>query len=109
MLAELNEKMLQTVVLILLVILLIILIITSVIRKFNVRMTQLLEERQALFKEATEQIYDNIYELNITKNRAASKRPSCILRRWVPKTCPMRISCRLWPTNSCWKNTGPAT
>ena len=37
------------------VILLIILTITSVIRKFNVRMTKLLEERQELFKEATEQ------------------------------------------------------
>ena len=74
LLAELNEKMLETVVLISVVILLIILTITSVIRKFNVRMTKLLEERQELFKEATEQIYDNIYELNITKNRAASKK-----------------------------------
>lgn len=53
LLAELNEKMLETVVLISVVILLIILTITSVIRKFNVRMTKLLEERQELFKEAT--------------------------------------------------------
>lgn len=37
-------------------------------------MTKLLEERQELFKEATEQIYDNIYELNITKNCAASRK-----------------------------------
>ncbi|WP_455653678.1 sensor domain-containing diguanylate cyclase, partial [Phascolarctobacterium sp.] len=74
LLAELNEKMLQTGLLIVVVILLIIFTITSVIRKFNVRMTQLLEERQELFKEATEQIYDNIYELNITKNKAASKK-----------------------------------
>lgn len=71
---DLQEKMLQTIVLIAAVILTIILIITSVIKKFNVRMTQLLEEKQALFKQATEQIYDNIYELNITKNKASSKR-----------------------------------
>lgn len=88
LLAELNEKMLQTVVLILLVILLIILIITSVIRKFNVRMTQLLEERQALFKEATEQIYDNIYELNITKNRAASKKTELYFEALGAKDLP---------------------
>lgn len=74
LLSELNAKVMQTVALIALVLLLIILIITSVIRKFNVRMTQLLEEKQQLFKEATEQIYDNIYELNITQNRAASKK-----------------------------------
>lgn len=59
---ELNAKILQTALLIGLVILSIILIITSVIKKFNLKMTKLLEERQELFKEATEQIYDNIYE-----------------------------------------------
>ncbi|MCD7874924.1 MAG: cache domain-containing protein, partial [Acidaminococcaceae bacterium] len=94
LLAELNEKMLQTGLLIVVVILLIIFTITSVIRKFNVRMTQLLEERQELFKEAMEQIYDNIYELNITKNKAASKKPSCILKLLAQRTCRMR--------NFCW-------
>ena len=74
MVAELNEKRWQTAGLIAVVILIIILIITSVIKKFNTKMTRLLEERQALFKEATEKIYDNIYELNITKNCAASKK-----------------------------------
>lgn len=88
LLAELNEKMLETVVLISVVILLIILTITSVIRKFNVRMTKLLEERQELFKEATEQIYDNIYELNITKNRAASKKTELYFEAMGAKDCP---------------------
>lgn len=71
---ELNAKVLQTAILIGIVILSIILIITSVIKKFNLKMTKLLEERQELFKEATEQIYDNIYELNISKNCAASRK-----------------------------------
>ena len=88
LLAELNEKMLETVVLISVVILLIILTITSVIRKFNVRMTKLLEERQELFKEATEQIYDNIYELNITKNRAASKKTELYFEAMGAKDLP---------------------
>ncbi|MFQ9523139.1 MAG: GGDEF domain-containing protein [Phascolarctobacterium faecium] len=80
--------MLETVVLISVVILLIILTITSVIRKFNVRMTKLLEERQELFKEATEQIYDNIYELNITKNRAASKKTELYFEAMGAKDLP---------------------
>lgn len=88
LLAELNEKMLQTGLLIVVVILLIIFTITSVIRKFNVRMTQLLEERQELFKEATEQIYDNIYELNITKNKAASKKTELYFEALGAKNLP---------------------
>lgn len=88
LLAELNEKMLQTGLLIAVVILLIIFTITSVIRKFNVRMTQLLEERQELFKEATEQIYDNIYELNITKNKAASKKTELYFEALGAKNLP---------------------
>ncbi|WP_455654903.1 sensor domain-containing diguanylate cyclase [Phascolarctobacterium sp.] len=88
LLAELKEKMLQTGLLIAVVILLIILIITSVIRKFNVRMTQLMEERQELFKEATEQIYDNIYELNITKNKAASKKTKLYFEALGAKDLP---------------------
>lgn len=88
LLSDLNAKVMQTVALIAVVILLIILIITSVIRKFNVRMTQLLEEKQQLFKEATEQIYDNIYELNITQNRAASKKTELYFEALGAKDLP---------------------
>ncbi len=85
---ELNAKILQTALLIGLVILSIILIITSVIKKFNLKMTKLLEERQELFKEATEQIYDNIYELNITKNCAASRKTQLYFEALGAKDLP---------------------
>lgn len=100
MVAELNEKLWQAAGLIAVVILIIILIITSVIKKFNTKMTRLLEERQALFKETTEKIYDNIYELNITKNCAASKKTELYLRRWALKTVLMRSFYGQWLLNS---------
>ena len=50
------------------VILTVLIVITAVIRKYSSQVTELVEERQALFKKATEQLYDSIYELNLTKN-----------------------------------------
>lgn len=55
------------------VIITILVIITSVIRKFKQQVTDMVEERQRVFKQATEQLYDNIYEINITKNRCADR------------------------------------
>ena len=55
------------------IITIILLIITRVIRGFNRQITNLTEDRQKIFRQVTEQLYDNIYELNITKNRAAGK------------------------------------
>ena len=49
-------------------ILAILLIINSVIRRFNTQVTELVEERQAYFKQATEQLYESIYEMNLTQN-----------------------------------------
>lgn len=65
---SIKVQMYQTVFLIVGVILTVLVVITSVIRNFNKQITELMEERQAMFKKATEQLYDNIYELNITKN-----------------------------------------
>lgn len=48
-------------------------IITRVIRSFNLRITALAEEKQRLFRHTTEELYDNIYELNITENCAAGR------------------------------------
>lgn len=50
------------------VVITILIIVTSVIRKFNRQITDLMEERQAVFKIATEELYEGIYELNLTKN-----------------------------------------
>lgn len=68
MVTAIRKQMYQTVLMIVGVILTVLIVITSVIRNFNRQITELVEERQAMFKKATEQLYDNIYELNITKN-----------------------------------------
>ena len=63
-----------TCVILITVILIVLLVTTAVIRKFNRQITALVEERQTNFKRATEEMYDNIYELNITKNCYVGKR-----------------------------------
>ncbi|PXX44300.1 diguanylate cyclase (GGDEF)-like protein [Hungatella effluvii] len=65
---EMYMQLYKTCFVLALVVIAILVIITSVIRKFNLQITKLVEERQAMFKEATEQLYDSIYELNLTKN-----------------------------------------
>lgn len=69
-LKSMHQKLYVTVTIITLVILVVLFVITYVIRNFNKRITALMAERQQFFKKATEQLYDNIYELNITANRA---------------------------------------
>ncbi len=55
----------------------VLLTITSIIRQYNRKVIQLTvareQEHQAAFLKATEQLYENIYELDITHNRAASE------------------------------------
>lgn len=71
---ELKFQLAQSVTMIVLVIIMVLLIITTVIRKFSKEITQLNMERQEIFKRATEQLYENIYELNITKNCSANQK-----------------------------------
>lgn len=59
---------------ILVVIVIVIVIITNVMKRFNKQITNLVEKRQRGFRKATEELYDNIYELNITKNTYVGKR-----------------------------------
>ncbi|MBS6340172.1 MAG: GGDEF domain-containing protein [Eubacterium limosum] len=51
-------------------------VITRVIKRYNAQIVGLTLEREkkhnAVFKEETEKIYENIYEIDITHNRAAS-------------------------------------
>lgn len=65
------------VLIIILVIILVLLIITNIIRKYNkevVRMAVEKEKRHSTrFQMETEKIYENIYEVDITHNRAASE------------------------------------
>lgn len=68
-----SHKLYETVAIISLVIVIVLFVITRVIKNFNKNITHLMSERQELFKKATEQLYDNIYELNISANCAAGE------------------------------------
>ncbi len=61
-------RLYQSFFIIMLVILLVLVIITTVIRNFNGQIVKLVDEHQMMFKKATEELYDSIYELNLTKN-----------------------------------------
>lgn len=67
---SMNIHIMETILIIVLILLIILVIITSVIRRFNTQIMTLNKEKQAMFRSATEQMYENIYELNITQNRA---------------------------------------
>lgn len=75
--AELRRQLLHNVVIVLAIIAASLLTITYVVRGYNRRIIQITEqrerERQAAFRMATEQLYDTIYEMNLTANRAAGK------------------------------------
>ena len=74
---DLNRQLIYTVLVILLIIGVILYVITHVMRSFNrqiVSLTQSVEqERRTMFERATEELYENIYELDITHNRPANR------------------------------------
>ncbi|WP_320936247.1 sensor domain-containing diguanylate cyclase [Enterocloster lavalensis] len=65
---DIHNQMYRTGLILAIVILTVVVVITNVIRNFDKQITKLTEERQAIFKKATEQLYDSIYELNLSKN-----------------------------------------
>ncbi len=73
----LNRQVVVTVSIILLIIGVILLIITRVIRLFNRQIVALEraceQERKSMFEKATEQMFEDIYELDITHNRPANQ------------------------------------
>ena len=77
MVEQLNRQLVQTFVIIFVIIAIILFIITYVIRSFNSRIVALTrsieQERKTLFEKATEQLFENIYELDITHNRPANR------------------------------------
>ncbi len=73
---KLNEQILQTVLIIAAIIAIILFVITFVIRKFNRQIVSLTrtneQKRRTVFQQATEELYENIYELDITRNCPAN-------------------------------------
>lgn len=70
---EMKQEIYGSIFMIIAIILAVLFIITSVIKNFNSQLTYLMTEKQTLFKKVTEQLYENIYELNISKNCPAVK------------------------------------
>lgn len=70
-LAQFEHTIRQNMIIICGVILIVLFVITYVVRAYNYQIFKLTSERGETFRKATEQLYDNIYELNITKNCAA--------------------------------------
>lgn len=75
--AQIARQFTMGVAVIAIVIALVLLATTSIFRRYNrLIMKQAAaaeQERKSMFQEAAEQIYDNIYEIDVTHNRAASK------------------------------------
>ena len=73
---ELYRQLALSVAVIVVILSLILFLITHVIRRFNTQIVQLTQsverERQSVFEKATEQLFENIYELDITNNRPAN-------------------------------------
>lgn len=74
---QLRLQFYRNILVVTLIIACVLLTITGVIRTYNaqiVRLTKDMEKKHRfVFQEATEQLYENIYELDITHNRAASE------------------------------------
>lgn len=74
---QLARQFMREVLIIALIIAAVLIIITSVIHKYNKRIIELTvvkeQEHRSQFQVATEQLYENIYEIDITHNRAASE------------------------------------
>lgn len=64
-------QILKSVFILIAIIISVLVVITTLIKNFNKNISKIIEQRQSIFKKATEQLYENIYEWNISKNRVA--------------------------------------
>ncbi|MFR9062982.1 MAG: hypothetical protein ACLVJO_04015 [[Clostridium] scindens] len=91
MMEKLSQQFILTVTVILIILSLILLLITHVIRRFNMQIVQLTqsaeEERRAVFEKATGQMFENIYELDVSNNCQPTRLLKRILKAWgLPRT-----------------------
>lgn len=88
-----RDRLYQTILGIAVIISIVLFIITTVIRNFNKQITKLMEERENAFQQATEQLYDNIYELNITRNCTGNQRTAQYFESLGAQGLPMTRHC----------------
>lgn len=67
------RQLIHTAIIIAVIIGTILVLITYVIRGFSSQIVKITKEHEERFRKSTEQLYDNIYELDITRQRAAGK------------------------------------
>lgn len=72
--ADIKIQIVEMCLILFIVVIMVIFIITSVLNKFNKQLMKLMNDKQEMFKKATEELYENIYELNITKNKYEGRR-----------------------------------
>ncbi len=73
-LKEMRYRMYFLILLIALIILAVLTVVTLIIRRSNQWIQKLIEERQAVFVKATEHLYDNINEIDVTGNSYVGER-----------------------------------
>lgn len=74
LLKEIQMQIYQSGIVLAIVVVTVLIVVTNVIKRFNKQITELVNEREKVFHRATEEMYEAIYELNITKNCAAGQR-----------------------------------
>ena len=111
---KLNERLslqlLREMTIVVITILLVLITITSVIRRYNKKIIELTVKaekvHQAVFKEATEQLYENIYEFDITHNQAASEATSAYFESLGAPPYPLTRPWASLPKSRSRRNTG---
>lgn len=100
--SQLNRQLLETLLIILAIIAVILIVITCVIRTFNRRIVALArtveQEKRSVFEQATEELFEHIYELDITHNRPANPATMDYFRSLGvpdPENCPYDRALRL--------------
>lgn len=73
---RLNRQLINGALVLIIVIIGVLIIITKIMRKYNAKVIQLTiareQQHRKMFREATEQLYENIYEVDVTHNCAAN-------------------------------------
>ena len=97
---QLTRQFTLTIVVIVTILALILFIITTVIRRFNKQITALIQtvetERQTLFEKATEQLFEDIYEIDITHDLPANNATAAYFESLgAPAGCPYSQALRI--------------
>lgn len=100
LLTRLNHQFILTACILAVILMIILLVITRVIRRFNrqiIDLTHTMEqERQDIFEKATEDLFENIYEIDITHNLPANPATAAYFESLgAPPNCPIDQAMRI--------------